>query len=280
MAIVINTNMASIKIQHDLNSATKRMNTAMERMSSGYKINSAKDDPAGYAVVATMSRTISGVQIAKSNVSMGNDLLSTAEGALEVVKSNLERIRDLTEQAANGTYSDNDKVGIASEIQARLDQIESISQNTDFNGKKLLDGSMSDGLTLQIGSEAGQTLSLSSSIFEEIDLSSLDDLTTTIKTGSSSDISNYLATIDTSLNGIIGRITDVGSASIRLDSVYDTLDVQDTNLQSARSTIRDADIAEESAEYIQASILQEAAAALLVQANNQPQIALQLIIGM
>ena len=105
MGITVNTNMQAIRIQNNLNNSTKKMNTAMERMSSGYKINSSKDDATGYAVSATLQRNLSGTKVAMSNVSLADDMLSTAEGALSVIQSNMQRVRDLTEQVANGTYS-------------------------------------------------------------------------------------------------------------------------------------------------------------------------------
>ena len=139
MGITVNTNMQALRIQRNLNGSTTKMNAAMERMSSGYKINKAKDDAAGYAVAATLGKTISGSKIAKDNVSMGDDLLTTTSGTLTVVQQNLQRVRDLTEQAANGTYSTQDLKGIASEVRARLEQIDEMSRTTTFNGKKLLD---------------------------------------------------------------------------------------------------------------------------------------------
>ncbi|MCQ2789719.1 MAG: flagellin FliC [bacterium] len=280
MSITVNTNMQALKVQHNLNGATSKMNTAMERMSSGYKINKAKDDAAGFAVAATLGKTISGGKIAKSNVSMGDDLLQTAEGSLNVVKSNLERIRDLTEQAANGTYSKDDLLGISKEVDARLAQIKNIAETTAFNGKKLLKGDLTDGVDLQIGTEAGQTLNLNSSIFASVDMdATLGNLKNIITGGVTSDISNQLTAIDTEITGIINRITDIGAASNRLESIGDTLEVQNTNMTSALSTIKDADIAEESATYVQQQILQSASATLLTQANSAPQIALTLIQG-
>ena len=280
MSITVNTNMQALKVQHNLNGATTKMNTAMERMSSGYKINKAKDDAAGFAVAATLGKTISGGKIAKSNVSMGDDLLQTAEGSLNVVKSNLERIRDLTEQAANGTYSKDDLLGISKEVDARLAQIKNIAETTAFNGKKLLKGDLTDGVDLQIGTEAGQTLNLNSSIFASVDMgATLGNLKNIITGGVTSDISNQLTAIDTEITGIINRITDIGAASNRLESIGDTLEVQNTNMTSALSTIKDADIAEESATYVQQQILQSASATLLTQANSAPQIALTLIQG-
>lgn len=285
MAIKVNTNMQAIRIQQNLNSATSKMNTAMERMSSGYKINAAKDDAAGYAVSATLSKTISGSTVAQSNVAIGNDLLGTAEGTLDVIQSNLQRVRDLTEQAANGTYSEEDLKGIAAEVKARLAQVQSLASTTSFNGKKLLDGSQSNGITLQIGTEAGNTLNLSNTIFASIDMTSIAGkdgsgaLANAITAGVSATTSNFLTSIDSVLNNVVNRITEIGATENRLEAVTDGLTVQKTNLTSALSTVRDADIAEESSTYVQQQILQSASATLLTQANSAPQIALTLIQG-
>ena len=286
MGITVNTNMQAIRVQGNLNSATTKMNTAMERMSSGYRINRAKDDAAGYAVSATFSKNISGAKIAMNNVAMGNDLLATAEGSLGVIKSNLERIRDLTEQAANGTYSKADLDGIATEVSERLKQIVHQATHTSFNGKELLDGSQSSGVDLQVGSEAGTILKLDASIFANAtyDASSTMDLSsvaTTISnpTSTSAQISAKLTDIDAAITDVINRKTKIGASSNRLDALSEGLDVQRTNMTSALSTVKDADIAEESATYVQQQILQSASATLLTQANSAPQIALTLIQG-
>jgi len=252
----------------------------MTRMSSGSKINSAADDAAGYAVSTTLSKTISSSKVASDNVAIGSDLLSTAEGTLEVIETNLERIRDLTEQAANGTYSTSDLAGIAAEVSARLTQITALANGSTFNGKNLLDGTQSTGITLQVGTGSGDTLQLSGSIFTDVDASTtLTGLSAAITGGTTSAISAYLTTIDSVISLNTTRLTTIGAAVNQLDAVSDGLEVQQTNLTSALSTIKDADVAEESASFVQQQILQSASATLLVQANSAPQIALTLIKG-
>ena len=278
MAITVNTNMQALRIQQNLTTATKKMNQAMERMSSGSKINCAGDDAAGYAVSTTLSKTISSSEVASDNVAIGTDLLSTTEGTLDVILKNLERVRDLTEQASNGTYSSDDLDAIAAEVQARLEEIEDLATATTFNGKSLLDNTCSDGIALQIGTETGESLKLDGSIFESVNLDSIDtELAATIKAGVTSDISDFLNTLDTTISNVTGRITDIGALSNRLEAVANGLEVQQMNLTSALSTILDTDVAKESAAYVQQQILQSASATLLVQANSAPQIALTLI---
>jgi len=167
MGITVNTNMQALRIQHNLDSATAKMNTSMERMSSGSKINSAKDDAAGLAVSTKLKNTISSSKVASDNVHIGSDLLSSVEGSLDVISANLSRIRDLTEQASTGTYSSDDLSAIAAEVTKRISAIDNLAKSTSFNGINLLDGSATGGIAVQIGTSAASTdsLTLESSIF-------------------------------------------------------------------------------------------------------------------
>jgi len=175
MAITINTNMSSLVAQKSLNTATSNMNTAMQRLSTGLRINSSKDDAAGSAVTTKLEYKISSLAVAEDNAQMGSSLLETTEGTLDVVQSNLERIRDLTEQAANGTYGSDAMAAIKAEIAGRLDEVTRISNTTEFNGKKLLDGSMDSGINLQVGinSDANSVIKLDGSLFKDADAASL-----------------------------------------------------------------------------------------------------------
>jgi flagellin len=350
MSLTVNTNMQALRIQDNLNSATEKMNTAMERMSSGSKINSAKDDAAGLAVSTTLSKTISGSQIASSNVNIGQDLLSTAEGTLDVILTNLTRVRDLTEQASNGTYSASDKTAIVSEVNARVAQITSLASGASFNGTNLFTGA-GTAISIQSGTGATDQTSLAGSIFADAGASGsglfkvigagtatatlqvmsatgayqnvysaagvqygfndntgnaatnatnqataiaglLTDMFTTpgkVQTNTLYDgatvpadnyaLSSFLNSADAAISNITSRQTSIGAAQNQLSAVSDGLTVQQTNLTSALSTIKDADVAEESASYVQNQILQQASASLLVQANSAPQIALTLIKG-
>ena len=175
MAITINTNMSSLVAQKSLNSATSTMDTAMQRLSTGLKINSSKDDAAGSAVATRLNYKISSLAVAEDNAQMGASLLETAEGTLDVIQSNLERIRDLTEQAANGTYGSDAMTAIKAEISGRLDEISRIAETTDFNGKNLLDGSMNAGINLQvgIGADSNSVIKLDGSLFDSVKASDL-----------------------------------------------------------------------------------------------------------
>lgn len=282
MALTVNTNMQALRIQENLTSASARMGKAMERMASGYKINSSKDDAAGLAVSTTLQNTISSSKIASDNVGIGEDLLSTAEGTLDVISQNLSRIRDLTEQASNGSYSQTDRQAIAAEVEARLSQIDTLAKNSSFNGIKLLDGTATVTLQVGTGGATGDRLQLSSSIFTAVDISSLTTkLSASISatTFDATNVSGAFTAIDAVISGVIDRVTKIGAGKNQLEAVADGLTVQQNNLTSALSTIRDADVAEESASFVQSQILQQASASLLIQANSAPQIALSLIKG-
>lgn len=288
MAITINTNIQALRISQNLNRATDMMNEAMERISTGYKINSPKDDPAGFAIVRTLSAKISSYGVASSNVSLGSNLLDTAEGTLDVITENLQRINDLVTEASNGTYSATDKQAIAEEVQARVTAIKAIASQTTFNDIKLFSSGNTSGITIQTGPESSDTMVLDKAIFAAIDSSTLiglDSLASTIynsstsTAGSTSSISALLTSVDSMLSTLITRENKVGAAQNQLEAMSDWIDVQKTNLIAARSTIRDADIAEEVAKYVSAQILQQACASLLIQANQSAKIALTLING-
>ena len=389
MAITINTNVASLIAQKSLNNATSRMNTAMERLSTGLRINSSKDDAAGSAVSTKLDYKVSSLAVAQDNAQMGSSLLDTEEGTLDVIQSNMTRIRDLTEQAANGTYGEDAMTAIKSEIEGRLKEVTRIAGTTEFNGKKLLDGSMDAGINLQVGITSGEdsVINLAGSLFASTTSDSLlgeyafsvtsdgdgkvigadddpskkvDAKVKTFKASvsldgaaaaekelakfggsyyvndggkltavSSADVaavdkayeeklaakgvtssddtftfqgkdadgnastravdnldnifSNdqtaqaFLDNIDAALANVTDRKTAIGAAQQRVASAMEVANVMSTNFTSANSLIKDADIAEESSNYIKNQILQQTASSLLATANQNPQIALQLI---
>ena len=284
MALTINTNIGSLVVQKNLDKATKALNRSIERMTTGYKINSAGDDPAGYAVATKMDTQLSSISVAQDNVAIGSSLLSTAESNYDLITTHLQRIRDLTEEAANGTYSRDSIDAIKAEVDARWDEIDRIAASTEFNGIKLLDGSKSTaGITLQIGidSSTNSRLALSGTLFASstaATLSGKDKATFTgYFTAGGANYGTALTAIDTALSTVTTRQTQIGALQNRLDSAADALEVQYSNVTSSLSTIRDADVAAESSEYIKAQILQQASASLLSTANQTPSIALNLI---
>ena len=334
--LTINTNLSSLTCQKYLKSATKGMNSAMEKLSTGFKINSAKDDAAGYAVYTGMEAKVSGYDIIETNAQMGLDMLTTQEGVLDIINDYLQRIRDLTMQAANGTYGSASLNAIALEVTQRMDEINRLCKITDFNDTYLLDGSRTTDINLQVGLYSNQRCVIkmdaflfasaeSSMIFgfssksdiSKMDLTSaqkeddkhtykaengkyyesalayqlnkdglvnngnidgatLTAITTAIYKNDST-ARAFIDQIDDAIDNISLRCTKIGAYMNRLDSAIDSTDVQRENLTEAVSTIKDADAATESSNYIKYQILQQATATLLSTANQQPSIALNLI---
>ena len=175
MSLSINTNVISLSVQRSFNSTTTKMNEAMKKMTTGFTINSAADDAAGYGVVKKMESVLSTYDVAETNGQMGSSLLQTQEGVLEIISSYFQRIRDLTEQAANGTYATSSRQAIASEVAQRMSEINRLCDVTDFNGLKLLDGSQTDGVNLQVGINSGDenVIVLDKSLFASAKITSL-----------------------------------------------------------------------------------------------------------
>lgn len=281
MAIVVQTNVPSLIAQNSLTTSTASMNQAMERMTTGYKINSAKDDAAGLYVATSLDKNIRGSEIAKQNVQMGNDMISVAEGDLSSIQDNLLRIRDLALTAANGVYDDKSLAAIKSEVEARVAEIDRASKVSEYNGKKLLDGSVTD-VALQVGANTSDNDSITiTGVFGDASASALGvdvgKIATAFVAGGEADLKALTESIDAALENVQTKRTAIGSYQNRLDSTSASLTTTIENLTSSKSTIMDADIAAESSNYINAQILQQAASSLLVQANQAPQIALSLI---
>lgn len=294
MAITVNTNIPSLTAQKSLNNATTRMNTAMERMSTGLRINSSKDDAAGMAVASKLDYKVSSLSVAQDNGQMGASMLDTAEGVLGVMKDNLVRIRDLTEQAANGTYGTDALTAIKTEVNARLDEISRLANSSEFNGKILFNGDKTKGgigedIKLQVGitsDEDTSTIKLEKEIFAKATASSLIG-TFKGKTATKevceeaytndANARTFLTNIDSAIGNLTNRLTEIGGKQQRIISAMTAAGVMETNLTSASSLIKDADIAEESSNYIKQQILQQTSASLLATANQAPSIAMNLI---
>ena len=286
MAIVVNTNVQSIQVQNNLNRVTDAMNTAMERMTTGSKINSAADDAAGLVISKGIEVQTRGTQVAKSNAQSGTNLLQTAEGNLSVMQDNFMRIRDLTLQAMNGGQTEDQLQAMQEEAQARLAEIDRIATGAKFNTFDLFGGesreSDAESVTLQIGTGSdGATNTIEiADVFNDAHVSTLTGaaaFTSAFVGTDLADMQTQLDQLDVAINEISSRRGTIGSTINRLDSAMDQLDTQYENLSAANSRITDADIATESSNYIQNQILQQASASLLTQANQQPNIALSLI---
>ena len=284
MALTINTNLSSMIVQSNLSKATSSLNNAIERMTTGYKINHAADNAAGYSIARNWETQLGSLDVAADNAATGADMMTTLEDTYSLVSSHLQRVRDLTEQAANGTYGSDSLKAIQSEITARLDEVDRIAANCEFNGLKMMNGSMGD-INLQVGlySSADSQIILDASLFEKGDIKSLfgeekadvAEKCAGLKEGTAA--SSMLDKIDEVINEISGRVTTLGAAQNRIESAVESIGVQTENITSSLSTLRDADVAEESSNYIKAQILQQASATLLATANQTPSIALNLL---
>ena len=285
MALTINTNLSSLIVQKNLSSATTSLNNAIERMTTGYKINHAKDNAAGYSIATNWKTQLSSLDIASDNASTGADMLTTLEDTYSLLTTHMQRVRDLTEQAANGTYGSDSLKAIQSEITARLNEVDRIAANAEFNSLKLMDGSIKNNINLQVGlyADTNSQISLDKDLFKKTDINSLftEDVDAIAKKCAgleqNTTAASMLTEIDKVINTISGRVTTLGSAQSRISSAIESIGVQSENLTSSLSTLRDADVAEESSNYIKAQILQQASATLLATANQLPSIALNLI---
>ena len=283
MALTINTNMGSLLVQKNMTAATKSLNQSIERMTTGYKINSAKDDAAGFFVSRNMEVQLSSVSVAQDNCSIGTNLLSTTESNYDLLATHFQRIRDLTEQAANGTYASDSIDAIKSEVSARLSEIDRIAASCEFNGIKLMDGSQNKGINIQCGiySDSNSSIVLEADLFADSKAKSLLGVETSAFlayfTSGGSNYNTALDNLDDAITTITTRQTKIGAYQNRLESALDALNVKFDNTTSSLSTIKDADVAEESSAYIKAQILQQASATLLATANQTPSIALNLI---
>ena len=276
--------MFNLIVQSNLSKATSSLNDAIERMTTGYKINHAADNAAGYSIATNWETQLGSLDVAADNAATGADMLTTLEDNYALLTSHLQRVRDLTEQAANGTYGSDSLNAIQSEITARLEEIDRIAANCEFNGLHMMDGTMTD-ISLQVGlyGDANSQITLEAELFSETNVNELfgEDISTVAKKcaglDTGTDASSMLDKIDEAINDISSRTTSLGAAQNRIDSAIESIGVQSENITSSLSTLRDADVAEESSNYIQAQILQQASATLLATANQTPSIALNLL---
>ena len=290
MALTINTNISSLVAQRNLANATGSLNKAIERMTTGYKINHAGDNAAGYSIARNWETQLGSLDVAADNAAMGADMMTTLEDHYSLISSHLQRVRDLTEQAANGTYGTASLNAIKSEITARLEEVDRISKNCEYNGRHLMTAEINSDINLQVGlySSDDSKIKLSSTLFAKGDvgtlfktysgdasLDSVDDVATAC--AGSGTASGMLDKIDKVIKQISERTTTLGAAQNRIDSAIESIGVQSENITSSLSTLRDADISKESSNFIQAQILQQAAATLLSTANQTPSIALNLL---
>jgi flagellin len=274
MALIIGTNIASLNAQRNLSSTQGMLNKSMERLSSGLRINSAKDDAAGLAISNRMTSQIRGLNQAVRNANDGISLAQTAEGALGEATNLLQRMREIAVQAANDTNTAEDRDSLDAEYQELILEIDRISTDTQFNNQNILDGTFATtGFVFHVGANADQTIAVTIADAGSIALGI--PATSSVDTQALSNTA--LGEIDAAITAVDTIRGDLGATQSRLESTIANLSNVSENISAARSRILDADIAAETSAMTKASILQQAGVAVLAQANQTPQLALSLL---
>jgi flagellin len=276
---VIASNTSALRAANASTSASKSLSAAMERLSTGKRINSAKDDAAGLAISSSMTAQIKGMNQGIRNANDGISLAQTAEGALDEVGNMLQRMRELQVQKDNGTYSTDDKANIKLEQDALATQITNILKDTEFNGTKLFDGSTAatpaagtnGSVKIQAGANASDAITIS--------LERLTDATAITNVAGATEVNATadLAKFDTAIDKIASVRAGLGASQNRLESAVNNLTSNATNLSDARSRIEDADFSTESTNLAKAQILSQASTAMLSQANQSQQGVMRLL---
>ena len=273
--ISINTNYGGLFAAKATQQSQNLIDKAMERLSTGKRINYAKDDAAGSAIAVRLTAEIQGLAVASRNAADGQSLLDTAEGALQETQTLLMRLRELAVQSSNGTLTTSDRGALQAEAAALEAEITRISDTTSWGGIKLLDGSLSDGITFQAGTKEGETI-----------VASIPDMAATAATiaisvgfsiGSFTNAQSMITAVDAAISGVGTVRGNLGAASNRLNSTIANLDQVRVNLSASRGRIQDADFATETQNLAKGQILQQAATAMLAQANASKQTVLTLI---
>ncbi|HOX26458.1 MAG TPA: flagellin [Candidatus Krumholzibacteria bacterium] len=274
MGIRINTNVASINTQRHLYNSTINFNRSMEKLSSGLRINRAADDAAGLAISEGLKSDIRALGQASRNASDGISLVQTAEGALDEVSNILLRMRELTEQALNGTVTNTERGYLDHEYQALIEEIDRIASSTEFNGISLLDGSAGASIAIQVGVNTNTYDSIAVDITSPRDAASLG-LTGTIDSEAAAVLS--MAEILSATDTVSSARSDFGAVQNRLETSIRNINNQSENLAAANSRIRDVDVAKETSSLTSFQILKQAGVSMLAQANVTTGLAMKLL---
>ncbi|HUA45421.1 MAG TPA: flagellin [Solirubrobacteraceae bacterium] len=285
MSLSILTNTSAMQTQISLNNSSMAVSTAMQRLSSGLRINSAADDAAGYAISQGLTSQVNGLQQASQNVSDATSMVQTADSALNNVQSMLQRVSELAVQYQNGDLSSSDKSDIQGEVNQLTQEIDRQRGAVQFNGINLLDGSAgtNGAVTFQVGPSSSDTLSVS---FQDIESSS-NLGTSAFSWGNAStggqvfDLSQSgaVSAISTAINNISSLAATLGAVQNRLQYTSTSISTTQENMSSSLSSIQDVNMASEMTTLTQQQVLQQAGTAMLAQANSQPQLVLKLITG-
>jgi len=276
MAISVNTNVSSLNAQRNLSKSGQGLATSMERLSSGMRINSAKDDAAGLQISNRLTSQINGLGVAQRNANDGISIAQTAEGAMSETTNILQRVRELALQSANGSNSAEDRASLQLEVSALQEEINRISSDTSFGDINLLDGNFT-AVDFQIGANSGETITFG---ITAMDTTTLTDGTTTVAAIDISTAAGAQLAID-SIDGAIKQVdterAKLGAVQNRFGHTINNLANIQENVSASRSRIQDTDFATETAEMTKNQILQQAGTSILSQANQLPQAALSLL---
>lgn len=278
--MVIQHNLASANTNRQLGITTGNLQKSTEKLSSGYRINRAGDDAAGLSISEKMRGQIRGLNQASTNAQDGISLIQTAEGALNETQSILQRMRELTVQAANDTNVTADRVAISKEVSALTSEVSRIAGQTEFNTMSLLDGSLT-GKQLQIGANGNQIIKLSISKMDAgtlgVSKGAIADVIGKSTGATSSEITALISTVNKAITKVSTQRSSLGALQNRLEHTIANADNTSENLQAAESRVRDVDMAKEMVQYSKNNILQQAAQSMLAQANQSTQGVLSLL---
>ncbi|HFD86458.1 MAG TPA: flagellin FliC [Gammaproteobacteria bacterium] len=280
MPQTINTNMFSLNAQRNLNRSQGAMGKAIQQLSSGLRINSAKDDAAGLAVSEGITSKIRGLDVAARNSNDGISLAQTAESALGQITNNLQRVRELAVQSANGTLGDTERGYLQTEVDELTSEIKRIVDDTEFNGNKLFSATgAASAVEIQVGANSGEKITINTT-----DLTSLNAYSGTISVSSQADAESVLDSatgsstgMDADIGKVINARSQMGATQNRFESVISNINSYKEGLQAARSRIMDTDYASTTAELARTQVLQQAGVAMVAQANQLPQGVLRLL---
>ena len=278
MPTTINTNMASLSAQRALQSTEGSLSTSMQRLSTGLRINSAKDDAAGLAIAERMTSQVRGMTVATRNANDAISMAQTAEGSLGKVGESLQRMRELAVQSANSTNGTSDRANLNEEYKALATEVSRVLEGTKFNGKNLLN--VSTDMAFQIGADVASTDRITVGLRDMTGGTGMKLALATTGAGSIESVVSALGTIsslDVAIDEVTSARSNLGSVQNRFESVVANLATSQENISAARGRITDADFAVESANLSRAQVLSQAGNTMLAQANQQPQQVLSLL---
>ena len=276
MSIRIKTNIIAQTVHKNLRKTSEKRFEQLEKLSSGKRINRAKDDTAGLSVAAKMDAQVRGLKMALKNANDGVSFVQTAEGGLHEISNILVRLRELTIQSASDTIGQNERMSVEKEYQSLMSEIDRISEATTFNGTNVINGHGQGHLSFHVGASAGdENIILFDSDSANTSLEAIGIDGTTIN--SKNDAKGAISDIDTAINGVNSQRAELGAVQSRLHSTINNIEIQTINHDKARSIIEDVDVADSSSKLISANILSKAGTATLAQANMQPMSAMKLI---